>query len=150
MVDDNATNRRILAERLGRWEMAAEGAASAAEALARVDRGEAFDLFLIDFQMPETDGLGLARQLKARGPACAPMILLSSGAAFGADQRRGVAETGLAAVLPKPVRSNHLLRAIADCLARVKDRAGPAKAPTSTAGELVAPAALRALCGAAC
>ena len=146
VVDDNVTNRRILAERLGRWEMAAEGAASAAEALARVDHGEAFDLFLIDFHMPETDGLELARQLKARGPACAPMILLSSGAALGAEQRRGVAETGLAAVLPKPVRSNHLLRAIADFLARVTITRGLQRRPRhrpATGRSRGAPGALR-------
>src|SRR5205823_5745 len=69
VVDDNATNRRILEEVLSNWRMRPTPVASAREALAALSAaqaaGEAFELVLTDCHMPETDGFDLARQIQA-------------------------------------------------------------------------------------
>ena len=67
IVDDNATNRRILVEILTRWRwrpVAVASAQAAIEALVNTQHaGEAFGLTLIDAQMPEMDGFALIEWL---------------------------------------------------------------------------------------
>ena len=71
VVDDNATNRRILAEILESWQMAAVGVATAGEALdalrAAVAAGQPFHLVLTDALMPDVDGFMLARENQEAG-----------------------------------------------------------------------------------
>jgi len=115
IVDDNATNRKILCRQFLSWGVEAVDASDAHEGLAfaatAVDEGQAFDIGVIDLNMPGMDGIELAGILKA-DPDTAPMklfLLSSSGA------RLGAAEThlrGFAASLTKPVRSSELF----DCL----------------------------------
>ena len=56
VVDDNATNRRILVTLLERWGMTAEATGSPREALGWVAAGRRFDLAILDLHMPELDG----------------------------------------------------------------------------------------------
>ena len=67
IVDDNATNRRILTAQLARWSMQTRATSSSAEALRWVRKGERFDVALLDLFMPELDGLALADAIKASG-----------------------------------------------------------------------------------
>jgi PAS domain S-box-containing protein len=105
IVDDNATNRQILEMQLKNWGMAPVVTASGAEALAQLGK-QAFDVALLDYQMPEMDGVTLARTIRQRGRV--PMILLSSS---------GETLTGADAELfrqqvPKPIRHSQLLKAL--------------------------------------
>ncbi len=115
IVDDNATNRRILRQQLRSWGVEAVEAVDGFEALeiagTAAQGGRAFDLGVIDLNMPGMDGMELAGALKA-DPATAPtmLFLLSSS-----GTRLEPAEshlTGFTASLTKPVRSSELF----DCL----------------------------------
>ena len=106
VVDDNATNREILRRQLEHWHMTVAEASSGMQALAELQQASTgaspYDLVLLDFHMPEMDGLEVARNLQGN-PALrhVPLVLLSSVSVSGdIDQE----ETGLAAWLTKPVR----------------------------------------------
>jgi PAS domain S-box-containing protein len=115
VVDDNATNRRILRQQLLSWGVeaveASDGYQALELALTAAQDGRSFDLGVVDLNMPGMDGIELARTLKD-DPATAPtmLFLLSSS-----GHRLEAAEshlTGFAASLTKPVRSSELF----DCL----------------------------------
>ncbi|MGZ5052599.1 MAG: response regulator [Methylobacter sp.] len=118
IVDDNATNRMILAHHLNNWGFSSHeadrGPAALAELEAAVARGEPYDLLLSDMQMPDMDGFALARAIRAI-PAIAdtPRILLSSGGIGSEEDRR---QSGFAQSLLKPVRQSQLFDAISDAL----------------------------------
>jgi PAS domain S-box-containing protein len=118
IVDDNATNRKILSHQLDSWGMIHEEAESGSRALellrSAAVNGKPYDLAILDFMMPGTDGFELARTIKS-DPAIAavPMVLLTS---FGQRGDGAAArEAGIAAYLTKPVRQSQLF----DCLANV-------------------------------
>jgi len=78
-VDDNDTNRRILAAYLGTWGMVVRMTGSPREALAWVDAGESFDAGILDMHMPEMDGVALARAIREhRPPTALPLLLFTS------------------------------------------------------------------------
>jgi two-component system sensor histidine kinase/response regulator len=115
IVDDNETNRVILAEIFKQWGMAPCSAASANEALDALRRGNSagkpFQLAVIDAQMPETDGFMLAQQIKRHGefPELTMIMLSSVSLPEDAEKRR---EAGIAAVLTKPAQPSELLNMI--------------------------------------
>ncbi len=118
IVDDNETNRFILARQTVSWGMEADLASSGREALERIDRGEPFDLAILDMQMPGMDGIGLAREIRKRPTAeKMPLLLLSSAATTVpreslTEERDG----GLAlfsAILTKPTRPDQLRASLA-------------------------------------
>jgi signal transduction histidine kinase/DNA-binding response OmpR family regulator len=130
VVDDNATNRRILKDTLSRWGMAPLVVSSGGEALEtlRRERGSPPSLILTDMQMPEMDGLTLAERIKTDpGLADCSVILLSS-AALHADSERCRA-LGLNACLTKPVRRVELKNAISRALGlKAPQPSGPVEA----------------------
>lgn len=107
VVDDNATNRRILDWYGKKWGMLVKSSGSPSEALAWVRSGEIFDLALIDLEMPETDGIALGRQLRRNAGNSLRLVLTSSS--YGDDLQ--VTET-FDAVLRKPIRQSLLHDAI--------------------------------------
>ena len=112
IVDDNATNRRILTAQLARWSMETHATASSAEALRWVRKGEQFDVALLDLFMPEMDGVALADAIKASGVEPMPKLVLVSSAAV-----RERANPALDAVLPKPVKPSALHDVLVSVLA---------------------------------
>jgi signal transduction histidine kinase/CheY-like chemotaxis protein/HPt (histidine-containing phosphotransfer) domain-containing protein len=105
VVDDNATNRRVLRAQLTGWGMACTGAASAQEALALLAGGARFDVALLDMRMPDIDGADLAERLRALpATATTPLVLLSSVNWHTERDRIG----SFAAVLTKPARATAL------------------------------------------
>ncbi len=119
VVDDNATNRKIIYDQATHWGMEVEQAASAAEALntleTAVEKGIFYDVVLIDMQMPQIDGLTLGTQIKAN-PVIAdiPIIMLTS-----TNQREEVQKAlniGFASYLVKPVKASRLLDTIINVL----------------------------------
>jgi two-component system sensor histidine kinase/response regulator len=115
VVDDNATNRRILQGVLGGWGMrptVVDGGLAAIEALdAALAAGKPFPLALIDFQMPDIDGFGLAQRVKQRPELATTMIMMLSSVGHRGDTAH-FREFGVASYLTKPVRQSILLDAI--------------------------------------
>ena len=108
VVDDNATNRRILDVQLAAWGMAPVSVASGREALDRLET-QAFDVILIDFQMPEMDGIATARAIREKSPSAAvPLILLSSSG----ETVTGKSGALFAFQLPKPIKQSVLFDAL--------------------------------------
>jgi signal transduction histidine kinase/DNA-binding response OmpR family regulator len=127
VVDDNETNRRILAAVLGRWGMTVEATASPREALSWVAAGRVFDVALVDLHMPELDGIALASAIRAStAGAATPVVILSS---LGVFDRGGDA---VAAFLVKPVKPSALHDTLVTVLAG-QARAVPVR-PSGGAG----------------
>jgi CheY-like chemotaxis protein len=129
VVDDNATNRRIVRAQVARWDMVTRDTASPLEALDWLRGGAEFDLAIVDMHMPELDGAELAEAMRdlarAAGRAPVPVLILSS---VGTRERRTDA---VAAELTKPVKPSALLDAVLTVLA--PDAARPTARPTPAA-----------------
>jgi two-component system sensor histidine kinase/response regulator len=128
VVDDNATNRRILDEMLSRWGMrptVVDGGEAALLAMEVAHAGgQPFMLVLLDSQMPDMDGFEVAERISRRPElAGATIMMLSSVGQRGDAGRRR--ELGVAAYLTKPVRQSVLLDAIVTVLARLADAGAP-------------------------
>jgi CheY-like chemotaxis protein len=115
VVDDNATNRRILNDMLWNWKMIPTPVPSAMEALIEMSRaaegGHPYTMVLTDVHMPEMDGFDLVRKIhESPHLAGAVILMLTSG-----DQRGDLArcrELGVSAYVTKPVRRQELHRAV--------------------------------------
>jgi GAF domain-containing protein/CheY-like chemotaxis protein len=118
IVDDNATNRRILAAQLARWSIRTRDTASPREALDWIRKGERYDVVLLDLVMPELDGLALADAIKAAEGSSAPKLVLVSSAAV-----RERTHASLDAVLTKPVKPSALHDVLVTVLAQSEDHA---------------------------
>ena len=121
IVDDHATNVRILTRQLQLWGMevaSVDSGSKALEWLADVKEGGPLswlpDIIVTDMHMPEMDGVTLARQIKAtpqwRG---IPLVLLSSGFMPASDDSASLFD----ARLLKPARQTQLFDTIARCIA---------------------------------
>jgi two-component system sensor histidine kinase/response regulator len=116
IVDDNETNRQILQHQTRGWKMRSNAVASAAEALDELRSaqaaGDPYQVVLLDCDMPGTDGLSLARSIRAETElADVPLVLLSSiGGRLSAEEFKA---TGIDDCLVKPVKQSLLF----DCLA---------------------------------
>ena len=137
IVDDNETNRDVLREQIVCWGMGsgmAENGQKALEVLrGAADRGDPYDVAILDMQMPGMDGMELASRIKAE-PAIAKtrlVLLTSSGLRGEAEQARRV---GFAAYLTKPVRQSKLydvITTVMDAPGRDEDAGkGPAREET--------------------
>ena len=82
VVDDNAMNRFVLSEQLASWSMPYICCETGREALQclndKAQQGETFDIALLDYSMPEMDGMMLAKTIRAEGDGQMAMVLLSS------------------------------------------------------------------------
>ena len=121
VVDDNATNRRILKEMLLNWGMSVETAAGSREAIQTLQdtiaTHRSLPLVISDVHMPGIDGFMLTEQLRAT-PALQDtvIIMLTSGGKTGDLQR--CKELGIQAHLIKPVKQSELLDAIVSAVGR--------------------------------
>jgi CheY-like chemotaxis protein len=109
IVDDNATNRRILSRQVESWDMQPRATALPMEALAWLRQGEHFDIAILDMQMPEMDGLVLAREIRnLRTPtAKLPLVMLTS---LGRSEKED--PDLFAAFLNKPIKPSSLFDAL--------------------------------------
>ena len=130
IVDDNATNRRILEEILTQWDMKPVAFESAAMALGELARAEAesdsYRLVIIDAHMPKMDGFALAERIKLN-PAIAKstVMMLSSGDIVGASSR--CRKLGISSYLLKPVKQSDLLTSILVALGQNQDNLPPSR-----------------------
>jgi signal transduction histidine kinase/CheY-like chemotaxis protein len=105
IVDDNATNRRILSLQAERWEMEPTAVSSGREAL-RILKEASIDIAILDMQMPGMDGMELAAQVAKLFPAL-PLVMLSS-----IGQSPNGHRDLFAAYLNKPVKHDQLFETL--------------------------------------
>jgi PAS domain S-box-containing protein len=131
VVDDNATNRRILEEMLAHGGLQPTAVDSGRAALAALERahqaGRPFSLALLDACMPEMDGFTLAEAIR-RHPESneALMLMVSSGSPAGSTARARAA--GVADLLTKPVKQADLWQAILRAIGAAAPASPPAAA----------------------
>jgi signal transduction histidine kinase/DNA-binding response OmpR family regulator/tetratricopeptide (TPR) repeat protein len=121
VVDDNATNRRILALQTAKWGMVAQDADGPAKALQMLEK-DSYDLAIIDMHMPDMDGGMLAASIREAGHAL-PLVLFTS---LG---RREAAHSLFVATLAKPLRQSQLF----DTLILLLDHDAAPRAPAPVA-----------------
>ena len=116
VVDDHATNRRILEEILKSWAMEAELVESGSAAIAALEAApQPFDLVLMDLMMPGMDGLETVARIRENAAFVqVPVLLLSS--ADRAEESARARSLGIARSLIKPVKQSDLLEAIGEAL----------------------------------
>jgi signal transduction histidine kinase/CheY-like chemotaxis protein len=119
IVDDNATNRRILTDVVASWGMQPTAAESARAALAIVARersvGNMFPLILLDAQMPEEDGFALAQKIRHDPYMAGAAVMMLSSSDMQTDSVR-CRELGIQSYLVKPVTRSELRDAVLKAL----------------------------------
>ena len=110
VVDDNATNRRILALQTAKWGMVVRDTEFPVQALQML-KAEAYDLAILDMHMPDMDGAMLAQAIRDAGHSL-PLVLFSS---LG---RKEAGDSVFAATLAKPLRQSQLFDTLVSLLAK--------------------------------
>jgi two-component system sensor histidine kinase/response regulator len=135
IIDDNATNRRILEEMTKHWRMQPEAADSGPAGLSALERGSAsgrpFRLVLVDEEMPGMDGLEVIRRILANPALRGANILMvtSVGQSSSAVRCR---EMGVDSYLIKPIKPSELLMAIRNTLGKVQTETARHAAPAAS------------------
>ena len=115
VVDDNATNRRVLSGLLRLWTARPTAVESGPAALAEVRRaaaaGQTYPLLLVDAMMPDMDGFTLVEQLRNEPAIAPPTIMMLTSADRQTDAAR-CRRLGLSGYLVKPVKADELQIAI--------------------------------------
>jgi CheY-like chemotaxis protein len=113
-VDDNATNRQVLTLQTQAWGMFAKAAANQQEAIAFIREGEPFDMALLEMQMPDCDGLTLAREIR-KFPQYQklPLVLLTSMGQQSINQNQ---LNEFSACLNKPIKQSQLYNVLMNIL----------------------------------
>ncbi len=114
VVDDNATNRKILALQTQTWGMEVVLASSGTEALEHIRQDEFFDLAILDMHMPDMDGLTLAQEMRTyRDAQTLPLVMLTS-----LGQQEAKSHTiEFAAFLNKPIKASQLYNTLSEIFA---------------------------------
>jgi len=128
VVDDNATNRHILAEWLRSWQLAptsvGDGMAAMDALWHRASNGLPYALVLLDARMPGADGLTVAARIRERSELAATrIILLTSGERTGDPAR--FRELRIDAQMLKPVQHDELLETIHRVMNRSQAKVPP-------------------------
>jgi len=113
IVDDNETNLTILKTQLELWKLVPVTASSAKDALGILDEERNFSLVITDMEMPEMDGVGLAKVIRTKNNP-PPVIMLSS---IGDETRKKNPDL-FSSVLIKPAKQNNLCKAIQAALSK--------------------------------
>ncbi|CAN5613105.1 hypothetical protein BH24ACT22_BH24ACT22_20730 [soil metagenome] len=127
-VDDNATNRAVLRQQVAPWGIMVDDAREGAEALEKLRSagrgGEPYDLAVLDMQMPEMDGLQLARTIKQHPDISSTRLVLltSMGQRGDGEEAR---RAGLEAYLTKPVRQAQLYDILSMVMGSEESEASP-------------------------
>ena len=112
-VDDNATNRKILALQMAKWGLQVQDTESPAQAISWLQAGAQFDLAILDMHMPGMDGLALAQHIQPLAPAMPLVLFTSLGRREAAAEAAGL----FGAVLNKPLHQSQLFDTLISLLA---------------------------------
>jgi signal transduction histidine kinase/HPt (histidine-containing phosphotransfer) domain-containing protein len=111
LVEDNLTNQRIVSNRAAQWGMTAELTSNSRDALRLLTKSKPFDVVILDLQLPDTDGLALADEIRKQPYGRElPLVMLSSARLRGDDPRP--IEAGVSVYIHKPIRPGQLLDAL--------------------------------------
>jgi CheY-like chemotaxis protein/HPt (histidine-containing phosphotransfer) domain-containing protein len=122
IVDDNPTNRRILEFQTTRWGMIPKSVASAHDAIKLLQSGQKFDLALLDYRMPEMDGVELAREIRRLPNGISlPLILVTSINPPRPDSPE-LTGLNLAACITKPLKPGILQQVLSQVVATTPAR----------------------------
>lgn len=120
VVDDNATNRKVVRYQVAPWGMICDEAENATVAYEMLEQAaqenNLYDLVMIDMQMPEIDGMTLGSQVKAN-PTLAQVPLVMFTSTDRRDKVRHALDIGFAAYLVKPIKASRLFDTIMTVLA---------------------------------
>ena len=143
VVDDNATNRHLMSDMLRNMGLKPTLAASAADALALLALLPSFPVILLDAQMPDKDGIALAREIRANPAfASSQIIMLSSmNRSMEAEQ---LSDIGVNHFLSKPVDQRELYEALRAAL-QLQPASDIAERPNDEVNPLHASPSLRIL-----
>jgi two-component system, sensor histidine kinase and response regulator len=121
VVDDSATNRRILQETLRNWRMKPTSVGGGQEALSALnaakDSGDPFPLLILDAGMPGMDGFSVAERIQQDPKLAGATIMMLTSVGQRGDAARCL-QLGIAAYLTKPIKQSELLEAIHVALGR--------------------------------
>jgi signal transduction histidine kinase/CheY-like chemotaxis protein len=111
VVEDNMTNQKVALRMLKRLGYEADLATTGIEALKAM-YAHAYEVLLMDIQMPEMDGLEATRQIRTRfTPSLQPYIIAMTAAAMQLDREKCL-EVGMDDFLAKPTRLDELTQAL--------------------------------------
>lgn len=126
IIDNNYTNRSILREKLTTWGADVKEANSASEAMTELikitTKGGRGPIALIDFQLPDENGLALAKMIREhpRLGQTGLVLMLSSTGETGHESTARV--LGVSSILTKPVREHNLIKSIREAMAQGAQR----------------------------
>ena len=107
LVDDNATNLSVLKAQLDSWKLNSTPVLSAKQAIEILAQGETFDLVISDMQLPDMDGVMLAKEIKVKLPQI-PIVLMG----FVDNENKLKYAHLFKSVLTKPIKQAQLYGAI--------------------------------------
>jgi len=132
VVDDNATARSIATELLSAKGAVVAEAESGAQGLLAIDDANrnraAFDLMLVDLQMPGMDGIEMIRRMRLGPNGNSPIVILMTSSGL-TTRLNAMKDLGVNHYVVKPVKSRELCAAISDAMAQVGAPADAAAEP---------------------
>ena len=113
VIDDLKINRSLIQEQLKAVNMHCDKCATIDELFLflsqAVEKGQPYDFILIDYLMPELDGIDVAKKIREdSGYNFSHLVLLSSSSSM--PKTKEFKEAGFSGALPKPIRSQRLLK----------------------------------------
>jgi signal transduction histidine kinase len=111
VIEDNPTNQRIIAARSRTWGLVADSATTHQEAMRMLHANEPYDAIVLDLQLPNTDGMAFARELRTSPSGRLAQLLLLSSLRLRSDDSRP-SEAGVSGYVHKPIRPAQLLEAL--------------------------------------
>jgi CheY-like chemotaxis protein len=112
LAEDNTVNQKVALQMLKRLGYRADVAANGLEVLQALER-EAYDLILMDVQMPEMDGIDAARKIRIKWPN-GPKIIAITAYALDGDRERCL-HAGMDDYISKPIQLDELRMVLEKC-----------------------------------
>ncbi|MDQ0420011.1 signal transduction histidine kinase/DNA-binding response OmpR family regulator [Peteryoungia aggregata LMG 23059] len=137
LVEDNKVNQIVATRFLARLGQDVEIANDGAEAVS-ISRGQAFDLILMDMQMPVMDGIEATKRIIAEGGPSAEVPIIAMTANASDDDRRRCLDAGMKGFESKPVTLERLRKMIAHATSSARETA-PTPATTTAPQKLELP-----------
>jgi len=141
VVDDNATNRKIIAETLTTWGMKPLTANDAQQAIGilrqNLENNMSFPLIIVDALMPGMDGYELSREVRKLRPDSESPVILMVSSADRKEFKENEASTEIAAFVQKPVTQSDLIRSILGAMRLTKPQS-PQPSPAAKSVEPLA------------
>lgn len=135
LVDDNQTNLKILARKLEHWGMTVTVIDHAPDALKVAPSLGAYDICILDFMMPDMNGIDLVRAWQEQTPQLPKLILHTSVAPTDDVLKSRLEEDMFTAILLKPARTSHLLGAMVRAIQTKETASVPSKLAAAPAVE---------------